>query len=167
MSLKMNLGAAMALSAAAAVAIADSPTNSKVVSDTYYFHTGEIYDAHAFDHARVLHRYSAAGELVPLDVLEDQTAAIRSNIVAANKAYAKMSEAARKNPETAKKLAEIERFHAGIVKLCDELKTDTQKTAAKIKEALASAYSSSRQAAASQNILTEELALPGRGAFSD
>lgn len=140
---------------------------SKLKGDAYYFHHGEVCDAHAYDHARILHQYAGDGEPVPADVIEEQTASIRKNIDDANKAYAKLSEAAKKNPQTAKRLAEVKAFHAGILKLCNELDQETQSTAIKIKEALASAYASSRQAAASQNILTEELDQPGHGAFSD
>ena len=144
-----------------------APMTSKLKGDAYYFHLGEVYDSHAYDHARILHRYEVDREPVPMDVIEEQTAQIRSNIEAANKAYGKLSDATRKDPVTAKKLAEIGTFHQGILKLCQELDTDAQNTARKIKEALTAAYSSSRQAAASQNILTEELDKPGHGAFSD
>ena len=96
-----------------------------------------------------------------------QIEAIRADISAANKAYGKLSDSAKKNRDTAKKLAEIATFHAGILKLCDEVDADARKTAREIKQALSSAYAASRQAASTQNILTEELDQPGHGAFSD
>ena len=149
------------------VAFSADPPKTKLGGDAYFFHAGEIYDAHAYDHARILHKYAAGGEFVPPDVIDEQTEAIRSNVALANKAYAKLSAAAKKNPTTAKQLAEIQKFHTNILKQCDELDTDTHRTAVKIKEALAAAYAASRQAASSQNILTEELDKPGHGAFSD
>ena len=146
---------------------AAEPAKSKLTGDAYYFHVGETYDAHAYDHARILHRYASDGEAVPMDVIEEQTSRIRANVDAANKAYAKLSAAAKKDPKTAKELATIQKFHQTILKQCDELDTETQNTAMEIKTALAEAYASSRSAAASQNILTEELDKPGHGAFSD
>ena len=143
------------------------PVKSKLGGDVYFFHVGEVYDAHAYDHARLLHRYAAGGEFVPPEVIDEQTAEIRRNVEAANKAYAKLSENAKKNPTTAKELAAIHKFHEGILKLCENLDTETHQTAMKIKDALTSAYASSRRAASSQNILTEELDKPGHGAFSD
>jgi hypothetical protein len=143
------------------------PQKNKLTGDAYFFHSGEVYDAHAYKHAKILHEYASGGQFVPPDVIDEQTAAIRYNVDAANKAYAKLSAAAKKNPTTAKQLAEIQKFHSGILKLCDELDTETHATAIKIKDALASAYAASRQAASSQNILTEELDKPGHGAFSD
>jgi hypothetical protein len=168
----MQSNLAMVAIALASVTLATSssegaPMKSKLKGDAYYFHLGEVYDSHAYDHARILHRYEVDGEPVPMEVIEEQTAQIRNNIEGANKAYARLSEAARKDPVTAKRLAEIEQFHEGILKLCQKLDTDAQNTARKIKEALTAAYSSSRQAAASQDILTEELDKPGHGAFSD
>lgn len=144
-----------------------APAKSKLSGDAYYFHLGEVYDAHAYEHASILHECCVEGEQVPMGVLEEEMAAIRSNVEAANRAYQKLSDAAKKNPTTAKKLAEIAKFHAGILEHCDKRNTDTKKTTIQIKQGLTSAYSVSRQAAASQDILSEELAKPGRGVFSD
>ena len=93
--------------------------------------------------------------------------AVEVEFTNAESAYGKLSDSARKNRDTAKKLAEIATFHAGILKLCDEVDADARKTAREIKQALSSAYAASRQAASTQNILTEELDQPGHGAFSD
>jgi hypothetical protein len=149
------------------MALCGEAGKSKLRGDAFFFHLGETYDSHAYDHARILHRYDANGEPVPMEVIESQIEAIRADISAANKAYGKLSDSARKNRDTAKKLAEIATFHAGILKLCDEVDADARKTAREIKQALSSAYAASRQAASTQNILTEELDQPGHGAFSD
>ncbi len=155
---------------------ADAPADKKLRGDAYYMSIGQMYDLHAFQHAQMLMKYSAAGESVPGDVLKEHVAAIRANVAAAQKAFAKLSDATKKHAAPAKKLAEMEQYNAKILKLCDSLEavnadqTDSEVVrshTAGIKGHLTSAFGASRDAAQSANLFTEEWDQPGHGAFSD
>jgi hypothetical protein len=105
----------------AGTAFAQRDAASKARGDAYYFYSGHTYDTHAIDHARILNQYSATGQPVPKEVVKEHSAAIRSNVEAAKKSFAKLSDAAKKDPATAKKLAEVEKHHAKVLEMCDML----------------------------------------------
>ncbi len=113
------LSASMLFDGGAAFAQRDA--GSKIRGDAYNVWTGSTYQGNAVQHARILNQYSATGEPVPKNVIQEQSQAIRSNLEGAQRAYSKLSESAKKDKEAAKHLAEIEEHHAMALKMCDML----------------------------------------------
>jgi hypothetical protein len=171
-ALGCNLVAACVV--AAAVSAAESP---KLRGDSYYFSMGQMYDLHAFQHARMLHKFTSAHEKVPVEILKEHVAAIRANIAAAEKSFSRLSDAAKANPSMAAKLAEIRAYNEKIMKLCDQVEQSArdeklesqalQQQAAEIKQHLTASYRSSQSAASAANLFTEQWDEPGHGVFSD
>ena len=112
---------------AAGSALAQRAADAKVRGDAYYFYVGEVYRGHAGDHAFILNQYSATGEPVPKEVIQEHAAAMRANIVAAQKSYAKVSAAAKKDPSGSAGLKEIEKRHVAAIALCDKLDAESAK----------------------------------------
>lgn len=169
--------AAVSLMLTACAAWAQQEQPAQISQDAYYLYSGGAHDAHAQDWARILKQYSASKQSVPVDLVADTVKAIRQNIQAAQKAYGKLSDTSKKNPHTAKKLAEIEKQHAEILELCKAIDSQEVRTGADAKEMcdrcdqvmqrLTAALVASKEAAQRGNIVTRELEKPGRGIFSD
>lgn len=162
------------------LALAQQDVARRIPLDAYYFYEGQTYDAHAYDWARFLNQFSATRELVPIDAVQEVVKAIRRNVEAAQKAYSKLSDATKKNPQSARKLAQIEKEHTRILDLCTTLDPRKDTSAAEseticahcqeIERHLTAVHSASREAAAAAGVSTDELerelAKPGRGRFS-
>ncbi len=151
---------------------------TQISQDAYYLYSAEAHDAHAHAWARVLRQYFASTQSAPLDLVADTVTSIRRNIQAAQKAYGKLSDAAKKEPQTARRLAEIEKQHVQILELCKAMDAQDIRTGAEaqkmydhcdqvMQRLTATRSASSVEAALSDNIVTRELEKPGRGAFSD
>ncbi len=108
-------------------ALAQRAADAKVRGDAYYFYVGEVYRGHAGDHAFMLNQYSATGEPVPKEIVQEHAAAIRANIVAAQKSYSKVSAAAKKDPSATAGLKAIEKHHTAAIALCDKLDAEGAK----------------------------------------
>ena len=159
------------LLASVTAAAADAPAKS-LKGDAYYFSLGQMYDVQAYQHAKMLKRLSANGAAIPLDVLAEHLAAIRASVAAADKAYARLSAATMKKPETAKKLDEIKQFNMKILDLCKSLEKTEEREAqaaavSSIQQHLTGAYQSAGNAASGQDLITEQWDSPGNGVFSD
>jgi hypothetical protein len=158
-------------------ASAAPPKITKLQGDAYYFSIGQMYDLHAFQHAKMLAKFSADGATIPPEVLTEHVAAIRTNVAAADKAFSKISPATKKSPTTAKKLAELEQANHTILELCiklvaaakgNEIRSEAIAAhAADLKQQLTAAYQSAQEAAEDENLFTEQWDQPGNGAFSD
>lgn len=112
----------------AAAAIADDAADATKRAELYHIAAGKTYNMHAHDHARMLGKYAAAtGQAVPREVIQEHTAAIRSNVKQAQAAYAKLAVAAKSNPNIAKQLAEISKRLAQVTAQVNQL--DSQKSA--------------------------------------
>lgn len=167
--------AGLLLTAGSAYAQQEQP--ARISQDAYYMYSGQAHDAHAYDWARILKQFSDSKESVPIDLVADTVKAIRENVQAAQKAYDKLSETVKKNPQTAQKLVEVEKQHAQILELCEALDTKETQTSANAKamcercdevmQRLVAAHTASIKAAQRENIVTRELKKPGRGVFSD
>jgi hypothetical protein len=166
----------IALTGVAMAQRSDKPAKPVLRDDAYYFSIGQMYDLHAYQHARMLLKFSQAGESVPADILKEHVGAIRANIAAAEKSFAKLGDMTKKDPAAAKKLAEIKQYNVKILKLCmtleasNEDQINSEVVAAHtrgIKEHLTAAFGASQDAADSANIFTEQWDQPGHGAFSD
>jgi nicotinic acid phosphoribosyltransferase len=153
------------------------PEPPKLQGDSYFFSMGQMYDLHAFQHARMLHKFTVAHQMVPAEVLAEHIAAIRMNVAAAEKSFARLSEQTRHKPDTAAKLAEIRAYNKKILQVCDQVQQTARdqklqvealrEQAAQIKQHLTAGYQSSQNAASAANIFTEQWDEPGHGAFSD
>jgi hypothetical protein len=108
-------------------ALAQRPADAKIRGDAYYFYVGEVYRGHAGDHAFLLNQYSSTGEPVPKEIIQEHAAAMRANLVAAQKSYTKVSAAAKKDPSAVVKLKEIDKQHTAAIALCDRLDTEGAK----------------------------------------
>jgi hypothetical protein len=164
------------LAGVAMARFADKAAKPVLRDDAYHFSIGQMYDLHAYQHARMLLKFSEAGESVPAEVLKEHVSAIRANIAAAEKAFAKLGDMTKKDPAAAKKLAEIKQYNAKILKLCTMLEASNKNQVDSdvvlsntrgIKEHLTAAYGASQDAADGANIFTEQWDQPGHGAFSD
>ena len=98
---------------------AQRDAGSKVRGDAYQLNSGSTYTGHAYDHARILSDYSAAGQPVPKAVVKEHADAIRHNLTASKKAIAGLSDDAKK--EAAKSLAIIDKAHAKALEACNML----------------------------------------------
>lgn len=164
----------ISVSLALGLAPSDSP---KLRGDSYFFSMGQMYDLHAFQHARMLHKFTDAHERVPAEVLKEHIAAIRANVAAAEKSFAHLSQQTQSKPSMAAKLTEIRTYNRKILKVCDQveqaardqkLEAQTlQQQAAQIKQHLTASYQTSQSAASAENIFTEQWDQPGHGVFSD
>ena len=86
----------------------------------------------------MLNQYSSTGEPVPKEIIQEHAAAMRANIEGAQKAYLKVSAAAKKDPSAANKLREIKKRHGAALALCDKLNAESVKRegdAAKVRAA--------------------------------
>lgn len=110
---------AAALLSLASPALAQRDAGSKIRGDAYSVNSGSMYQSHAHDHARVLSDYATSGKSVPKAVVKEHSDAIRTNVAAAKKANAGLSEEAKK--EAAKSLAIIEKAHAKVLESCNML----------------------------------------------
>jgi len=126
-SVAMGLLLAGAIATVGGSAFAQRAADAKVRGDAYYFYVGEVYRGHAGDHAFLLNQYSTTGEPVPKEVVQEHAAAMRANLVAAQKAYAKVSDAAKKEPSAVVKLKEIDKQHTAAIALCDRLDAESAK----------------------------------------
>ncbi len=106
------------LSSVARPAWAQRDAGSKIRGDAYEIWSGGNYNDHAYDHAQLLNRYSAAGATVPAPVIEEHASAIRSNVESSKRSYSRVSEAAQKNPAVAKLVASINAHGQRATQLC-------------------------------------------------
>lgn len=110
---------AAAVLSLASPALAQRDAGSKIRGDAYQSNSAATYQSHANDHGRILRDYSATGQPVPKVVVKEHADAIRSNVTAAKKAYAGLSDQAKK--DAAKSLAIIEKAHASVFETCNML----------------------------------------------
>jgi hypothetical protein len=108
-------------------AFAQRAADAKIRGDAYYFYSGEIYRTHAADHAFLLNEYSTTGEPVPKEIVKEHAAAVRTNAAASQKAYTKLSAAAKKDPTVMANLKEIDKHHAAMLMECDKLDAEAGK----------------------------------------
>jgi hypothetical protein len=116
-----SLMMAVATGVVATAAFAQPSAAAKARGDNYNWYSGQTYGSTAYEHARILNQYSTAGKAVPKEVIQEHSTAIRSNVEGARKAYSRLTEETKKNPEVAKKLTEIEKHHAKVLAACDML----------------------------------------------
>jgi cytochrome c556 len=99
-------------------------TEASKRADHYYVSAGKTYNMHANDHARMLGKYAKASDKpVPAEVIKEHTAAIRANVVRAQKQFANLTTSAQANPDVAKQLAEIQKRLAQVTQKLDSLET--------------------------------------------
>jgi hypothetical protein len=108
-------------------ASAQRPAYAKARGDANNFYSGQTYGSHATDHARLLNQYSATGQPVPKAVLQEHSAAIRTNVEAAKKSFANLGEKVNKDPAAAKALAEVEKHQAKVLEMCSMLDAECAK----------------------------------------
>lgn len=148
----------------------------KLRGDAYSFTLAQIYDAHAYDHTRVLRHYAASGEPVPSEVIREEAAAISRNTRAALECYTKLSDKTRSDPKLLTQLAAIDKRHQEILASCRKLDEAAQlekeieaeavtTQAGEIGAGLRDAYAASTAAGGDQ--LQQQLSAPGRCYFSD
>ena len=97
---------------------------AKADNDAYYFYTGEMYRSHAYDNADVLTQYASLNRPVPIAVIEEHTAAIRHNLVASEKSYARLSKEYKSNPEAEKHLARMHEHDKNALAALDKVDVD-------------------------------------------
>lgn len=94
---------------------------SKADDDAYYFYSGEMYRSHAYDNADVLTQYASLNRPVPVTVIQEHTAAIRTNLVASGKSYDRLSKEFKNNPEAEKHLARMHEHQKNALTALDKL----------------------------------------------
>jgi len=94
---------------------------AKADDDAYYFYSGEMYRSHAYDNADVLAKYAALNRPVPVTVIEEHTGAIRNNLVASGKSYARLTKEFKDSPEAEKHLARMHEHQKNALTALDKL----------------------------------------------
>ena len=97
---------------------------AKADDDAYYFYSGEMYRSHAYDNADVLTQYASLNRPVPVTVIEEHTAAIRNNLVASGKSYARLSKQFKSNPEAEKHLGRMHEHQKNALAALDKVDID-------------------------------------------
>jgi len=97
---------------------------AKADNDAYYFYAGEMYRSHAYDNADILTQYASLNRPVPIAVIEEHTAAIRNNLVASEKSYARLSKQYKSNPEAEKHLARMHEHDKNALAALDKVDVD-------------------------------------------
>ena len=104
-----------------------APADAKVRGDAYYFYLGEVYRGHAGDHAFLLNQYSSTGKPVPVEVIQEHASAIRANIEAAQKSYAKISAETKKKANVVAAFKQFDQAHGTALAACDMLDAECAK----------------------------------------
>ncbi|HEY2839804.1 MAG TPA: hypothetical protein VGJ26_11680 [Pirellulales bacterium] len=87
--------------------------------DSYYLQRAQIDTAHAADHARLAEEYLATKE--PVQDAKEHAKAIRNGVLSARRSHAMLSEAAKKDAEISKKLAEVAAKEKQLLALADRI----------------------------------------------
>lgn len=115
----------------------------------YFYDTSQMYRENAWRHAQVLQQAASSGVAVPRAVAREHADAIRTNLQAAAKHHASLSQTTKGKPAAAAHLKAIDEHHKKAISLADEIdKTTAAGTgdAAKVKE-LSSSLSAELKAA--------------------
>ncbi len=112
---------------------------AKADDDAYYFYAGEMYRTHAYDNADILTQYASLNRPVPIAVIEEHTAAIRSNLLASEKAYGRLSKQYKSNSEAEKHLVRMHEHDKNALAALDKVDTDERKGKADPKKLAADA----------------------------
>jgi hypothetical protein len=94
---------------------------AKADDDAYYFYAGEMYRSHAYDNADILTQYASLDRPVPIAVIEEHTAAIRNNLVASGKSYARLTKEFKDSPEAEKHLTLMHEHQKNALTALDKL----------------------------------------------
>ncbi len=100
----------------------------KVRGDAYYIYIAEMYRDQAGANTFFLNAYAAGGPAEKA-IVQEHAGGIRAGITAAQKAYGKISTAAKKDPAVVARLQAIEKDQAGILELCGKLDAEGAKDA--------------------------------------
>lgn len=87
---------------------AQQPAGTSRRGDEYFLALGKMFSRHNFDHAQILHQYAALSEPIPDDVLNEHIREMRSDLTSAKAAYGKLSEKAKTDPMSGKKIVELQ-----------------------------------------------------------
>ncbi|HTU24988.1 MAG TPA: hypothetical protein VMF30_06300 [Pirellulales bacterium] len=94
---------------------------AKADNDAYYFYSGEMYNTHAYDNANVLTQYILLGRPVSAEILEEHSAAIRSNLAASQKSYGRLTKEFKNNAEAEKHLKKMHEHQKAALAALDKL----------------------------------------------
>jgi hypothetical protein len=139
---------------------------AKADNDAYYFYTGEMYRSHAYDNADVLTQYALLNRPVPVAVIEEHTAAIRHNLVASEKAYARLSREYKSNPEAEKHLARMHEHDKSALAALDQVDVDEKSGKADPKKLATDAKTVQTELAAASGEHQKFLQASGRAAVA-
>ncbi len=112
---------------AADAAIAQRSAGSKILGTAYEGWSGGMYQDHAYDHMEVLRNYAAVDEPIPQEVAKRHVDAVRSNLTAAKKSYARLAAKADDKAAAAKHVAAINEQHAKALAQCDKIDAEVAK----------------------------------------
>jgi hypothetical protein len=135
------LSAVVCLLPLSSLAVADDSKDDKTVAhrrgDAYQLAAGKTHNIHANDHARLLGKYAAAAaHPVSQEVLTPHAAAIRVNVDAAQKAYSRIRNDGKSDPQMKAQLTEIQQRLTKVTELVNQLENQSAKQAVEAKTVL-------------------------------
>jgi hypothetical protein len=108
-------------------ALAQRSAGSKMLGTAYEGWSGGMYQDHAYDHMVVLQNYANSDERVPQEVARRHLDAVRSNLTAASKSYARLAAKADDKAAAAKHVAAIAEHHAKAMAQCAKIDAEVAK----------------------------------------